>query len=415
MRQRLFIALLLLVLGAATLPAGAAGSLEIFSWWTNGGEADGLNALFEIYQAQDPSVNIINATVAGGAGVNAKAVLKTRMLGGDPPDSFQVHGGSELIDTWVVTGYMEPITSMWKEHGWLDVYPQDLIDMVSFDGEIYSVPVNVHRGNVLWYNAKVFADHGLEPPKSFDEFFVVADKLKAAGVVPLSLASRDKWEVTHLFESILIGVGGAEFYRDLVTGKLPWTDARVKESLEILKRMFGYINDDHATMTWDQASAYVLQGKAAMNVMGDWAKGYFTANDWVPDVDFGALPSPDTEGIFMVVTDTFGLPKNAPNRENVLKWLELLGSAPGQNAFNPLKGSIPARTDVSRAPYDTVSLRFMDDFSTNSLTPSIAHGSAVMESFAEAINDEMGLFIFHQNVDLTAQSLEMQAQDLGLR
>lgn len=415
MKQRSIIVLLVLLLGILTSPAQAAGSLEIFSWWTHGGEADGLNALFVLYRAQDPSVEIINATVAGGAGVNAKAVLKTRMLGGDPPDSFQVHGGSELIDTWAVTGYMEPITAMWHEQGWFDVFPNELIDMVSYDGEVYSVPVNVHRGNVLWYNAKVFADHGLEPPTTFDEFFAVADTLKAAGVVPLSLASRDKWEVTHLFESILIGVGGAEFYRDLVTGRLPWTDSRVKESLEILKRMFGYINEDHATMTWDQASAYVLQGTAAMNVMGDWAKGYFTAAGWLPDVDFGALPSPGTEGIFMVVTDTFGLPKNAPNRENVLRWLELLGSAEGQNAFNPLKGSIPARTDVSREPYDSVSLRFMDDFATNSLTPSIAHGSAVSESFAQAINDEMGLFIFHQNVDLAAQSLEMHAQDLGLR
>ena len=118
--------------------------------------------------------------------------------------------------------------------------------MVSYDGEIYSVPVNIHRGNVLWYNAHIFADHGLNPPKSFDQFFAVADKLKAAGIVPLSLASRDKWEVTNLFESILIGVGGAGFYRELVSGKLPWTDGRVKESLVLLKRMFAYINDDHA-------------------------------------------------------------------------------------------------------------------------------------------------------------------------
>lgn len=414
MKGRLVVLTALLLLAAA-LPAAAAGSLEIFSWWTNGGEADGLNALFELYRQQDPAVEIINATVAGGAGINAKAVLKTRMLGGDPPDSFQVHGGSELIDTWVVPGYMEPITEMWRKNGWFDVYPQDLIDMVTYQGEVYSVPVNVHRGNVLWYNVKVFADHGLEPPKTFDEFFAVADKLKAAGVVPLSLASRDKWEVTHLFESILIGVGGADFYRELVSGGLPWTDARVKESLETLKRMFAYINEDHATMTWDQASAYVLQGTAAMNVMGDWAKGYFTANGLVPDVDFGGIPSPGTEGIFMVVTDTFGLPKNAPNRDNVLRWLELLGSAEGQTAFNPLKGSIPARVDTTREPYDSISLRFMDDFATNALTPSIAHGSAVEESFAQAINDEMGLFLFHQNVDLAAQSLEMHAQDLGLR
>lgn len=80
-----------------TAAGQAEDKLEIFSWWTNPGEADGLQALFDIFKQRKPGVEIINATVAGGAGTNAKAVLVTRMQGGNPPDSFQVHAGQELI------------------------------------------------------------------------------------------------------------------------------------------------------------------------------------------------------------------------------------------------------------------------------------------------------------------------------
>ena len=137
------------------------GRLEIFSWWTAGGEAEGLQQFFRVYREQNEGVRIVNATVAGGAGANAKAVLKNRMLGDDPPDSFQVHAGQELIDTWVQPGRMEPITDLWEDEGWRDVFPEQLTELVTSDGEIYAVPANVHRGNVLWYNKKVFAQNGL--------------------------------------------------------------------------------------------------------------------------------------------------------------------------------------------------------------------------------------------------------------
>ena len=80
---------------AAVVPSLAqedlSGELEIFSWWA-GDEGPALEALIEEFNALYPNVEVINATVTGGSGVNARAVLKTRMLGGDPPDSFQVRG-----------------------------------------------------------------------------------------------------------------------------------------------------------------------------------------------------------------------------------------------------------------------------------------------------------------------------------
>ncbi|GGK29868.1 hypothetical protein GCM10010965_23390 [Caldalkalibacillus thermarum] len=123
--------------------------LEIFSWWTGAGEEAGLLALIELFEEKHPDVEVINAAVAGGAGTNAKAVLASRMQGDDPPGTFQVHGGAELNEGWVAAGKMEPLNDLYEEEGWYDKYPQDLIDMVSKDGNIYSVPVNIHRSNVF--------------------------------------------------------------------------------------------------------------------------------------------------------------------------------------------------------------------------------------------------------------------------
>src|SRR5687767_3955652 len=153
---------------ATGAPAGEA-KLEIFSWWTNPGEADGLAAMYDIYTQQNPGVEIINATVSGGAGTNAKTVLVTRMQGGQPPDSFQVHAGQELIGTWVVADKMEPITQLFKDEGWDKVMPQTLLEQITHEGEIYSVPVNIHRSNILWYNKKIFDDNGLTPPTTLDD------------------------------------------------------------------------------------------------------------------------------------------------------------------------------------------------------------------------------------------------------
>lgn len=172
----------------AAAPAAAAGSggskgkLEIFSWWTNGGEVDGLNALYDIYKKQNPGVEIINAAIAGGSGAggNAKAVLKTRMLGGDPPDSFQVHLGRELIDTHVVANRMEGLNDFYKEWGLNDAFPKGVVDLASDKGVAYSVPVNIHRSNVFWFNKSLFSKAGLDKaPTNWDEYFAMAEKLKS--------------------------------------------------------------------------------------------------------------------------------------------------------------------------------------------------------------------------------------------
>ncbi len=405
-------ALLLMITSTSHI---SASKLEIFSWWTASGEKEGLETLFKIYYTHYPDTWIINAFISGGAGINAKLVLKSRMLSGNPPDSFQVHAGTELINTWVKSKYLKPITQLWLAENWFAVFPEEIIKMISYQGNIYSVPLNIHRSNLLWYNKEIFNKFKLSPPATYQEFLKIADTLQAAGITPLALASKHKWPVTHLLETILVETGGSQFYTDLIQGKLSWEDSRVIESLRKLKNMLKYTNPDHSRLSWDQACRLVLDGKAAMIVMGTWAQGFFTANGWYPDIDFGTILPFKNNGVFIIVCDTFGFPDKALHPENALNWLKVIASRKAQEKVNLKLGSIPARIDVPINNFSSISKQNMIDFRNSDLLPSIAHGSALIETFVSTINDELAVFINHLNPEETAFMLENKAKILGIR
>jgi glucose/mannose transport system substrate-binding protein len=363
--------------------------------------------MLEVFSAKHPDVNVINATVAGGAGVDARAVLATRMTGGDPPDSFQVHIGHELFDTYVIAEQMDPVTFIFNEEGWMNVYPDDIISVLSYEGDIWSVPVNIHRANVLWYNKAVLEDNGVEPPESMDDFFAAADALQAAGITPLSLG--ENWTVVHLFETVLLGTLGPDAYSGLWTGGTDWSSADVTAALENFDKILDYVNEDFAALAWDQATQLVIDGTAAMNIMGDWAEGYFKAQGWSPGVEFGWAASPGTKGSFDALSDSFGLPKGAPNRDAAVAWLKVCGSKEGQDAFNPIKGSIPARTDGDRSLYDEYLQSAMDDFASDAIVPSLMHGAAAAPSWQSDIMDAVGLFSSDRDVAVLQDTLAAAA------
>lgn len=409
--------------GQGTEPSATQGggtkdgkkTLEIFSWWTGAGEEAGLLALIDLFKSKNPDVDVVNAAVAGGAGTNAKAVLTSRMQGGDPPSTFQVHGGAELNNSWVAAGKMEPLNDLYEAEGWMDKFPKALIDLVSKDGKIYSVPVNIHRGNVLWYNKKIFDDLGLRPPKTFDEFFTVAETLKSHGVAPLALGDKEPWTATHLLEDVLVGTLGPEGYKALWTGEKRFDSPEVRQALETFKKMLGYVNEDHAARNWQDAAQLVAKGNAAMNIMGDWVKGYFTTDlKLEPNKDFGWVPTPGSGGIFMVITDTFGLPKGVNHPDLVKAFLQVLGSVEGQTAFNVLKGSIPARVDVDPQKFDVYGQETIKDFKESALVPSLAHGSAAPEGFVTQVNQAVNVFVSNGDVGQMIQALQT-AQDTLLK
>ncbi len=388
-------------------PAEIAGDLEVFSWWTSGGEAAALDALFQTYNATNPDVNIVNATVAGGGGSAARGVLQTRLQGGDPPDTWQVHPGFELIGQYVEPGFLEPITDLYEAEGWFDVTPDALVGMMTQDDDIYLVTVGVHRGNGFWYNKKLLEENGIEvgDTMSVDEFFTIADQLKAAGVDPLCVGDNGIWTTAQLFENTLVAVLGPEKYSGLWNGATAFDDPQVKEAMEIYARMLEYQNSDHSALSWDQAVKKVIEGPCAFNSMGDWAYGEFVNAGLEDNVDFGWVSHPGSDGSFVIVADGFVLADGAPNRDATRAWLASIGSKEAQEAFNPLKGSICARTDCDRAAFGPYHNWSMDSFAGDALVPTVVHGSAAPASFQQALNDAVTVFVVDTNVDAFAQAL----------
>ena len=389
-----------------------SGQLEIFSWWA-GDEGPALQALIDIYNAQHPGVDLINATVTGGSGVNAKAVLKTRMLGGNPPGSFQVHAGQELIGTWVKADRMEDLTSLFQQEGWTDVFPAGLIKLLSTDAGIWSVPVNIHRSNVMWYISANLVQWNVQPPNTWADFLAIAPQLQAQGIVPLALATN--WTANHLWESVALAVLGPEKWQDLWDGTLSFTSPEAVAVWDMFGKILQYTNDDAASLSWQQATDMVVNGKAAFNVMGDWAAGYMsTTLGLTPGVDYAWSASAGTQGVFMMLSDSFGLPKGAPARDNAIAWLEILGSKAGSDAFNLLKGSISARTDSDLSLYNAYSQSAAQDWQNDIVAGSLAHGVVANEGFMNDFATVMEMFLTSRDPQQAANACDAIALQNGI-
>ncbi len=375
----------------------ATSQLQVFSWWTGGGEAHGLEKLIAIWNKQHPGTPFKNETVAGGAGSNAKAVLAQRLAAKKPPDSFQGHAGAELLD-YIKAGQVEPIDFIYKKYGFAKIMPKGLISQITYKGHIYSVPVNIHRANVLWYNPAVLKKAGItKVPTKWAEFITALNKAKTAGVIPLSLG--EQWTQKHLLETVMIAtIGPARWATLWKTGK-GWNTPGVTLALNRYKTLLTYTNSDAASLTWQDASKLVADGKAAFNVMGDWADGYYRIDlKKKPKTGYGWAATPGTGGIYDWLSDSFTLPKGAPHRAAAVQWLGFLGSKRAQDTFNPVKGSIPARQDANPKLYDTYLKWALAQWKTNKLAGSLAHGVVASNAWNTDVDTALGLFLQNKDV-----------------
>lgn len=385
------------------------GELEIFSWWA-GDEGPALEALIALYNEQYPTVKVVNATVTGGAGVNFRAVLKTRMLGGNPPDSFQVHAGQELIGTWVVADRMQDLTWLYEDEGWFDVFPQSLVDGLSFENGIYAVPVNIHRAGVLWYVPANLKTWGISIPATLDEFYETCAMLQSQEITPLVIG--EAWTAIHLWDQVALSVLGADAYEALWQGELSPTSSELIVVWDSFGKVLDCtnINQNAAGLSWQQATDMLIAGDAAFNVMGDWVAGYLsTTLGLTPGDDYGWADFPGTQGTFTWLSDTFGLPVGASNEAAAVAWLRLLGSVEGQNTFNPLKGSIPARIDAltqAQALYDTYLHHTAAAWANNRLVGSMMHGVVANERFMGDFTQVLDIFIQGRSSEGAAAAME---------
>jgi len=378
--------------------------LEILSWWTAGGEADALNAVLDGFHAANPDIKVENAAVAGGAGSNAQTVLSARLAGGEPPAIFQAQGGPDLL-RWQEAEYLDSMTALYDEFGWKDVIPEELLQMNMKDNEIYGLPINIHRNNVIWYNKKLFDENGLQAPTTYDEFFAAADVLKAKGITPLALGDKNPRWSTLVLETVLLNQLGADGISELWTGNADFDTPEIREALSTYQKMLTYTNDNHSALDWQDAAELIVSGDAAMMIMGDWASGFFASKNMEPNVDYGWISTPSGEKIFNVVNDSMGMPKDFTDKEAAKKLIEYFGSVEGQKTFNKLKGSIPARTDVDVSDYSVYSQSAAQDFKESRIVLSLAGGSATPAAFINKFDEAVNMFTYQQDADALIATL----------
>ncbi|WP_165983905.1 ABC transporter substrate-binding protein [Streptomyces sp. YIM 98790] len=371
---------------------GSAAEVEVFTWWAAGSEKAGLDALVNVFEEQHPETKFVNGAVAGGAGSAAKDLLQSRLQANDPPDTFQAHAGMELLD-YINAGQLQDVSLLYDAFELRDAFPADLIERLTHDGKIYSIPSNIHRANVVWANPAVLEANDIDPDKTYadlDEWFADLDTLQEAGVTPLSVATA--WTQVHLLETILLSSLGADAYTGLWEGTTDWNGPEVTEALENFEQAMSYTNSDRDGLDWPEATQMVIDGNAAFNVMGDWAVAAFEEQGKVLGTDFTAFPVPGTDGVFDFLADSFTLPEGAPHPDGARNWLETVGSLEGQTAFNKAKGSIPARVDADPAEFSAYQQTAIESFGQDTIVSSLAHGAAAPVAVLNAISDATSKF-----------------------
>ena len=370
---------------------GAGGDVGVFTWWADGSEKVGLDALTAEFKKQFPNDTFVNLAVAGGAGSNAKAKLAADLENNQPPGSFQGHAGAELTD-YIAADQIEPVNDVMAALGGEEVFPKDLLDRLTVEGNIYSIPSNIHRANVVWANPKVLKEAGInEVPADMDAWIADMKKVQDSGVkTPLHVGGT--WTQVQLFETVLLADLGPEGYNGLFDGSTAWDGDEVKTAVGHYKELLSFANTPSDGDDWPPSIDAVYEGKAAYNVMGDWAVAQFNSHDAKDGEDYTYFPVPGTDGVFDFLADSFTLPKGTKNVDGSKDWLMTVGSAEGQKAFNIAKGSIPARTDVAADEFPAYQQSAMEDFQSDTIVSSIAHGAAVPLAWLNDISSSVAKF-----------------------
>ena len=382
--------------------AGAAQAqvkeVQMLHWWTSGGEAAALNVLKGDLAKEGFAWK--DVPVSGGGGDAAMTALKAMVAAGNNPTASQMLGYTVL--DYAEAGKMGDLTETAKKEGWDTAVPKALQKFAVYDGKWVAAPVNVHSVNWVWINKAVMDKIGGTEPKTFDDLIALLDKAKAAGVTPLALGGQN-WQEATMFDSVVLSTGGPEFYKkafnDLDEASLK--SDTMKKSFDNLAKLITYVDKDFSGRDWNLATAMVIKGDALVQVMGDWAKGEFHAAKKEPGKDFLCYRFPGTDGSVVYNSDMFGMfavPDDRKAAQVALATATLSKSF--QSAFNVVKGSVPARTDVPDTDFDACGKKGIADLKAadagGTLFGSLAQGYGAPPAIANAYKDVVTKFVHGQ-------------------
>ncbi len=366
-----------------------ASDVEVLHWWTSGGEAAALNVLKDDLVGK--GVGWKDMPVAGGGGESAMTVLAARVSAGNPPTAVQMLG-FDILD-WAKQGKLANLNAVAQRENWDAVVPAALQKFAKYDGQWVSAPVNVHSTNWVWANKKILDDLGIQQPGTWDEFVAALEKVKASGKVALAHGGQ-AWQDATIFDGVAMATGGPNFYRAAFIDLDPkaLNSETMRKTFERMAVLRGFVDENFSGRDWNLASAMVINNEAAFQIMGDWAKGEFLKANKVPDQDFLCFRVPGTQGTVTFNSDQFamfGVQGGAAKDQATLASSIMAPSF--QSAFNVVKGSVPARTDVPNTDFDACGKKGMAELAaanaTGMLFGSMAHGHANPAAVKNAMYD----------------------------
>ncbi|MFN8830727.1 MAG: ABC transporter substrate-binding protein [Labrys sp. (in: a-proteobacteria)] len=390
----------------AVLPAKAA-EVEVLHWWTSGGEAAALEVLKKDLEGK--GVTWKDMPVAGGGGEAAMTALRARVTGGNPPTAVQALGFD--ITDWAKQGVVGDLTDVATKEGWDKVIPEALQKFSKYDGKWIAAPVNVHSTNWVWISKKALDAAGGKAPESWDELVAVLDRMKANGITPVAHGGQP-WQEATIFDAVVLSLG-TDFYKAAMIDLDPAAlgGDKMVEAFDRMAKLRSYVDDNFSGRDWNLASAMVIEGKAGMQFMGDWAKGEFLKAGQKPGTDFVCIRFPGTQGAVTFNSDQFMMFKVGDgDKAAQLQMASAIESPSFQSAFNVVKGSVPARTDVSNEAFDDCGKKGMADLADASangkLFGSMAHGHAAPAAVKNALYDVVTAH-FNGELDSKAAAAEL--------
>jgi glucose/mannose transport system substrate-binding protein len=372
----------------------AAESIEVLHWWTSGGESKAVGVLKDDMQKQGYTWK--DFAVAGGAGAAAMTALKTQVISGNAPSAAQIKG--PLIQEWAEQGVLVPIDSVagdWKKN-----LPPQIDKIMHADGHYVAAPFSVHRVNWIWINKAALDKVGAKPPTTWPEFFALADKLKAAGIQPVA-AGGQPWQDLTLWEDVVLSQG-ADFYKKAIVDldQKTLTSQQMVGVFDTVRKIESYMDNGRTGRDWNLATAMVINGKAGMQFMGDWAKGEFANANKEPGTDYICAPVPGTAKGYTFNVDSFVFFQQKGQKDATPGQLALaktIMSPDFQEQFSLNKGSIPVRLGVNMDKFDACGKQSYADEQTaikaGGYVPSLAHGMAQPDATAGAITDVVTKFM----------------------
>jgi glucose/mannose transport system substrate-binding protein len=409
-----------MLLGACALAAltlvpslASATDLEVIHWWTSKGESAAVAQFAKAFDNDGQGDHWVDSAIA--LGETARKTVMNRVLGGDPPGAAQFNPGREYEEL-IKNDQLLQLDDIAAAGKWEEIIrPKAIGAGCLVDGHWYCVPVNIHSWPWGWYSKTAFAKAGLADPKNFDEFVADAPKLKAAGIIPFAIGGDGNgWQIKGAFDQLMLEVLGIE-KRDQMYSKKDLDIAGGPEVLKTLTELKGlkqFTDDGYANRNWNDTTNMVIQGKAGLQIMGDWARGEFSAAGMTGVKDFGCMiglnednPIVSTDG------DVIVFPKQKdPDKEAAQKRLAVLLISPAvQVAFNNAKGSMPVRADVDMSTADPCmqkALKAEDD------PKRIASG--VQRFITEDTTNEMNALIsqFWSDDSMTAEQAQAKFVDI---